>query len=58
MVKVDISNQKEHVHLTKKLPMLVQLAPGTFRFLFSAYITERAMILKPKIAFKVVKVNV
>ncbi|XP_022808153.1 uncharacterized protein LOC111345143 [Stylophora pistillata] len=58
LVKVDISNQKEHVHLTKKLPVLVQLAPGTFRFLFCAYMRDKTIILQPKISFKVVKVNV
>lgn len=56
VMKVDMMNRGEgHAFLTVHLPMIVQLAPGTYRFLLSAYEPRGVINLKPKIAFKVVK---
>lgn len=55
VIKVDMTNRGEgHAFLTVRLPMIVQLSPGTHRFLLSAYQPRGVINLKPKIAFKVV----
>ena len=56
VMKVDMINRGEgHTFQSVHLPMIVQLAPGTYRFLLSAYQPRGVINLKPKIAFKVVK---
>lgn len=57
VMKLDMINRGDGhaVILTVRLPMIVQLPPGTYRFLLSAYQPLGVINLKPKIAFKVVK---
>ncbi|KAL9967591.1 hypothetical protein ACROYT_G025853, partial [Oculina patagonica] len=56
VMKVDMINRGEgRAFLTVQLPMIVKLAPGTYRFLLSAYEPGGVINLKPKIAFKVLK---
>lgn len=56
VMKVDMIKRGEgRAFLTVRLPMIVQLAPGTYRFLLSAYEPRGVINLRPKIAFKVVK---
>lgn len=56
VMKVDMINRGEgHAFITVRLPMIVYLAPGTYRFLLSAYQPRGVINWKPKIAFKMVK---
>ena len=57
VMKLDMINRGDgHAAiLTVRLPVIVQLPPGTYRFLLSAYQPLGVINLKPKIAFKVVK---
>ena len=56
VMKVDMINRgEEHAFMTVRLPMIVHLAPGTYRFLLSAYQPRGVINWKPKIAFKMVK---
>lgn len=56
VMKMDMINRgKAHVFVTVRLPMIVHLEPGTYRFLLSAYQPSGVINWKPKIAFKIVK---
>ena len=56
VMKLDMINRSEEdAFITARLPMIVQLAPGTYRFLLSAYQPRGVINWKPKIAFKIVK---
>lgn len=56
VMKVDMINRgEEEAFMTVRLPMIVHLAPGTYRFLLSAYQPRGVINWKPKIAFKMVK---
>lgn len=56
VMKVDmIKRGEELAFITVRLPMIVHLAPGTYRFLLSAYQPRGVINWKPKIAFKMVK---
>lgn len=58
VMKVDMINRgEEHAFITVRLPVIVHLEPGTFRFLLSAYQPRGFIKWKPKIAYKMVKTS-